>query len=66
MAALFVVHQKCAVLVATTLYDFLRFLRDSERWSGSQAAYLEARPILRAAIFEDINSQFPLPRESVK
>ncbi len=66
MAALFVVHQKCAVLVATTLYDFLRFLRDSERWSGSQAAYLEARAVLRAAIFEDVISPFRLAGESVK
>lgn len=66
MAAFFVVHQKCAVLVATTLYDFLRFLRDSERWSGSQAAYLEARAVLRAAIFEDIVSPFRPAGESVR
>lgn len=59
MAALFAVHQKCAVLVATTLYDFLQFLRDSGRWSGSQASYLEARAILRAAIFEDMITSSP-------
>jgi hypothetical protein len=59
MAALFAVHQKCAVLVATTLYDYLRFLRDSGRWSGSLASYIEARAILRAAVFEDMITSSP-------
>ena len=59
MAALFAVHQKCSVLIATNVYDFLRFLRDTKRWSGSPASYAEARAILRAAIFEDMITGFP-------
>ncbi|WP_142119701.1 hypothetical protein [Arthrobacter sp. SLBN-122] len=59
MAALFAVHQKCAVLIATNVYDFFRFLRDTKRWSGSSASYAEAQAILRAAIFEDMITGFP-------
>lgn len=58
-AALFAVHHKCAVLAATILYDYLRFLRDSGRWSGSPASYREARAILRAALFEDMITSSP-------
>ncbi|MGX1162495.1 hypothetical protein FBY31_3446 [Arthrobacter sp. SLBN-100] len=62
MAGLFAVHQKCAVLMATNVYDFLRFLRDTQRWSGSPASYVEARAILRAVVFEDMITLVPAGR----
>lgn len=48
LGILLALNRQQAIRIAMSLHGFLRFLRESGRWSGSPFSYLEAHTVLRA------------------
>jgi hypothetical protein len=54
LGILLALNRQQALRIARTLHGFLRFLRESGRWSGSHFSYLQAHTVLQAVAEYDL------------